>query len=165
VGRHEKQRAEAGERLASATVTLAMMHERGVGAEGDVVQKQPLARPANVNPAFIATEGRERRERICAVEAEVAREMVPRPEGNTDERQLALDRDLSDRSERPVATRDADRVGEGARSHESRRMVAFSKHTRLDSSLVRRSGKLVGAGSATPRARVDQEKACQAGRA
>ena len=124
-----------------------------------------LARPADVNPAFIASEGLERRERICAVEAEVAREMVPGPEGNTDKRQLALDRDLSDRSERPVATRDADRVGDGARSHEGRRIVAFSKHSRLDSSLVRRGGKLVGAGSATPRARVDQEKACQAGRA
>jgi len=57
VSRDEKQRAKSGERLASATVSLATMDERGVGAEGDVVQKQPLARPADVNPAFISILG------------------------------------------------------------------------------------------------------------
>ena len=57
MGRDEKQCTKSGERLASATVRLAAVHERGVGAEGHVVKKQPLAHPADVNPAFISILG------------------------------------------------------------------------------------------------------------
>ena len=87
------------------------MDERRVGADRDVVQEQPLARPADVDPQFLAAEGLERRERIVAVETDIAREVVTRPEGNADEGQLALDCNLGNRRQRPVAAGNPDRVG------------------------------------------------------
>jgi hypothetical protein len=90
--------------------------------------------------------------------------VVPRPERDTDKRQLALDRDLRDRRQRPVAAGDAEGVDAGPRSHEGRRIVAFAEDVHIDSSLARRGRELVHCWSALPRARVDQEKARQSRR-
>ena len=84
MGGRAKQRANSRQRLASATVRLAAVDERGVGAERDVVQEKPFADPADVDPPFLAAEGRERRQRIRTVKPEVAREVVPCPERDTD---------------------------------------------------------------------------------
>ena len=86
------------------------MDERGVGTKGDVVQEQPFARSTDVDPPLVAAERRERGDRVGAVEAEVAREVVPCPERDADERQIALDPDLGDSRQRPVAARDAEDV-------------------------------------------------------
>ena len=139
---------------------LAAVDERGVGAERDVVQEKPFADPADVDPPFLAAEGRERRQRIRTVKPEVARKVVPCPERDTDKLQLALDRDLRDRRERPVAPRDAEGIRAGF-ARELSGIVALAEDPHLDSSLARRGRELVHAGSPLPRARVDQEKARQ----
>jgi hypothetical protein len=86
--------------------------------------------------------------------------MVPCPGGDTDERQLVLDRDLGDLRQRPVAARDAEGIGVGFVG-ERRGIVAPAEHARLDSSLPRCGSKLVDARPALPRAWVDQEEAGQ----
>jgi len=55
-----KQGAKSREGVAPATVGLAAVDERGVGAERDVVQEEPFARPADVDPPLVAAESRER---------------------------------------------------------------------------------------------------------
>src|SRR6266487_2309339 len=92
---------------------LAAVDERGVGAEGNIVQKQPLACPPDVDSPFLAVEGLECPERVAAVEAEVACEVVARTERDTDERKVTVDCDLGDRRERTVAAGHADRLGFG----------------------------------------------------
>jgi len=89
--------------------------------------------------------------------------VVPRPERDTDKRKLALDRDLRDRRQRPVAARDAESVGAGL-ARELPGIVALAEAVHFDSSLARRGRELVHAGSPLPRARVDQEKARQSRR-
>ena len=77
---------------------------RGVDPERDVVQEQAVvdARPTSIRRST-PREGREGSERVVSVEAEVAREVVSRPERDADEGQVALDRHLGDRRERAVA--------------------------------------------------------------
>src|SRR5881392_725340 len=156
-----KQRANSRQRDAPATVRLAAVDERGVGTERDVVQEEPFARAANVDPPLVAAESRERSQWIRTVKPEVTRKVVPRPERDTDKRQLAFDRDLRDRRQRPVAAGDAEGVGAGVRSHEGRRIVALAEDVHFDSSLARCGRELVHGWSSLSRAWVDQEKARQ----
>jgi hypothetical protein len=144
-------------------VGLAAVDEGGVGAEGDVVEKQLFSHPADVDPPLVAAEGRQRCQRIRAVEAEVAGKVIPSPERNTNKWQFSLDCDLRDRRQRAVASRDPEGPGAGARSHEGRGIVVLTEDARLDSSLTRSRGKLVSVRSPAPRAWVDQEKARQTG--
>ena len=76
---------------------------------------RPATRP-DVDRRARALEGIERRERVVAVESEVPREVVPRPERHADERHVALDRHARDRGERAVAARDPERVRVGVPS-------------------------------------------------
>ena len=132
MGGRAKQRANSRQRVASATVRLAAVDERGVGAERDVVQEKPFADPADVDPPFLAAEGRERRQRIRTVKPEVARKVVPCPERDTDKLQLALDRDLRDRRQRPVAPCDAEGIRAGF-ARELPGIVALAEDPYLDS--------------------------------
>ena len=92
---------------------LAPVDERRVDAERDVVQEAPLARAADVDAPLLALEAVERRERVVAVEAEVAGEVVARAEGDDDEGQVALDRDRGHARDRAVAARGAEHVRVG----------------------------------------------------
>ena len=73
---------------------LAPVDEPGVGAERDVVQEDPVVGLADVDAPLdgVVVECGERAERIVAVEPEVAREVVPRAEGDTDERGTGIER-------------------------------------------------------------------------
>jgi len=152
--------AQPCQRLATAPARLTSADERGVGPDRDVVQEQPLARPADIDPQFLAAEGLERRKRIVAVETDIAREVVTRPEGNADEGQLALECNLRNRRQRPVAAGNPDRGG--VRFASNRHDVVLpTQHVRVDPSGARCCSELVGAWTASPRARIDQEEAGQ----
>ena len=97
--------AQAGESLATPPVVLAPVHEPGVETERDVVQEEAVSRPADIDPPFFAVERRECADRVRAVEADVPGEMVAGPERDADERNVLLDRDAGDRSERAVPSR------------------------------------------------------------
>jgi hypothetical protein len=86
--------------------------------------------------------------------------VIPCPERDTDKRQLALDRDLRNRRQRPIAARDAEGVGVGF-ARELPGIVALAEDVNLDFLLARRGPELVHGWSPLPRARVDQEKARQ----
>ena len=110
----DRQRTQPRERIAPPPMVLAAMHEPRIDPERDVVQEEPVAGAPDVDPAFAAVdEGGERSDRIVAVEADVAGEMVAGAERDADERQVALDRDVGDRRERAVAARHAERIGGG----------------------------------------------------
>jgi hypothetical protein len=96
-------------------VVLAPVDEAGVDTQRDVVEEEPVAGACHVDSSFDAVaEGGQRPERVVAVEPEVAREVVPRPEGDADERHVLLDRDRGDGGERAVAAGHAEHVGPGA---------------------------------------------------
>ena len=106
-------------------MVLAPVHEPRVQAERDVVQEEALADASDVDaPLDAVVERGERAERIVAVEAEVAGEVVPRPERDADERHVLLDRDLCDGSERAVAARHPEHVCVGL-PRQLRQVVPF----------------------------------------
>jgi hypothetical protein len=138
-------------------MVLASMDELGVGAEAHVVEEDVAADAADVDPALPSAEGIEGGDGI-RVEAQVAREVVPRARWDADERQPALDRDLRDARERAVPACDSQGVGLGG-PRELRRVLALAKDVRVDPALGRRGAKIVRARRSVPRARVDQEEA------
>ena len=69
-----------------------------------------FARPTSITRSSRSHERIERADRVVAVEPDVAREVIARPERDAYERQPALQRDLGDRRERTVAARDPERV-------------------------------------------------------
>ena len=82
---------------------------------------QLVAPAADVDATLFAVEGREGGDGILDVEAEVAREMVPRPERDAHERPVVVRDHAGDGRKRPVPSSHAD----GARrlAGESRRIV------------------------------------------
>ena len=93
--KEDPERAQAGEGVPAPTVLFAAVNEPGVDAERDVVQKEPVVDATDVDCLLgPSVECRERGERVVAVEAEVPREVVARPERDDDEREVAVDRDL-----------------------------------------------------------------------
>ena len=98
------QRPQPRERVAPAAVVLAPVDEPGVDPERDVVQEEPVAGAGDVDAALgSVVERGQRRDRVVAVEAQVAGEVIPRPERDADERDVLLQRDLRDGGERAVA--------------------------------------------------------------
>jgi hypothetical protein len=95
----EQHGPELREDVPAASASFPTMDELRVEPERDVVQKQPLAHAPDVDPPLLAREGRERRDGIVAVEAEVAREVVASPVRDDDEGKTTLDGDLRDSSE------------------------------------------------------------------
>ena len=80
-----------------------------VDPERDVVEEQPTVHAADVDQALDAVGERlERADEIVPVDAEVEREVVPRPGWNADERQAVCVRGRRDDRQRPVAARDAE---------------------------------------------------------
>jgi hypothetical protein len=153
---HEEERAEARECLLPPAMVLAPMDERRIQAEREVVQEQGAVRAPDVDPALDAGEGFQGRERIVAVEAEIPREVVPRPVGNADKRDVALERDLGHASERPVAPGDAEGVGVGL-SRKVSGVLALAEHVRLDTARLRTRSELLHGRLRVARARVDEE--------
>jgi hypothetical protein len=95
----EQHGPELREDVPAASTAFPTMDELRVEPERDVVQKQPLAHAPDVDPPLLAREGRERRDGIVAVEAEVAREVVASPVRDDDEGKTTLDGDLRDSGE------------------------------------------------------------------
>jgi hypothetical protein len=143
-------------------VVLAPVHELCIDPEGDVVQEEAVAHPADVHSLLGTLEGVERPDRVVAVETDVAGEVVARSERDDDERQVALDRDPRACGERSVASCDAQRIGLGA-AQDLRQVVAFGQETGFDPTLLRGGAKLLRARIPAPRAGIDQEEATQAG--
>ena len=138
----EPERTQAGERLAPAAVVLAPVDERRVDAERDVVQEATLSRAADVDAPLLALEAVERRERVVAVEAEVAGEVVARAVGDDDERQVALDGDRGHARDRAVAARQR-RARPSSASARARRRRRPRPARASRSSCLRRLGQLV----------------------
>ena len=131
--RRLEDRACAGQRLPAAAVVLTPVDEPGVDAEGHVVEEEPVARLADVDAPLscVVVERCERTERVVPVEADVAGEMIARPEGDADERRAGLERDPRDRSERAVAARRAEHRRTGG-ACELRGIVSLLQEMRLD---------------------------------
>lgn len=151
----EEQRAELGESVSSAPVTLATVNERGVEAERDVVEEEPVADAPHVDRPLGSAESVKRAERIVAVEAEVARKVVARPKGDADERQAPFDRHLGHCGQRPVAAGDTERVGVRL-PRELGRIVFGSEDPRVDPAVSRLVQQLLRARASSARARVNE---------
>ena len=102
---HADERDEAVPRLPRRVVD-----EARVEAEGDVVHEPVVAPAADVDAALFAVEGREGGDGVLDVEAEVAREMVPRPERDAHEGPVVLRDHAGDGRKRPVPSSHADRA-------------------------------------------------------
>jgi hypothetical protein len=152
------ERAQAGERLAAAAVPLPPAHERGVEPDGGVVEEDALVRAADVDAALLAGERGQRRERVVAVEADVAGEVVASPERDADEGEIALDGDRRDRPERAVAARHPERpLRRGPRDLGG--IVLASEHVRLDVERRRGGHELLGRRRVVAGAWVDEQEA------
>jgi hypothetical protein len=102
------KRSHSRQRVPATAMVLAPVHEVRVSAERHVVQESPMAEPSDIDPPLDPVRERsESRFGIVACEAEVAREVVARPERDADERQISLDRDRGDGGERAVTARHA----------------------------------------------------------
>ena len=124
-------------------MVLAPVDESGVDPERGVVEKEPVARPRHVDaPLDPVVERGQRRDRVVAVESEIAREVVSRPEGDADERHVLLDRDLRDGGERAVAAGHSEHVGTRV-TRELREIVAVLEEPDLDTARAGSIAKLV----------------------
>jgi hypothetical protein len=93
------------------------------------------------------------------VEAEVAREVVPRAGRHADERNVAGDRHRGDRRERAVAAGDAERLrARRARARERLDVVPLAEHARLDPTPTGLRRELFGARATRARALVDEQE-------
>jgi len=113
---HTEERHEAVPRLPRRVVDEAC-----VEAEGDVVHEPVVAAAADVDATLLAVERREGRDWVLDVEAEVAREMVPRPERDAHERSVFIRDRPSDGRKRPVPSSHAH--GASGLAGESRSIV------------------------------------------
>ena len=144
--RGQRERAQAGESVAAAAVVLAPVHEPRVETERDVVQEEPLADPADVDPPlFAVVECRECADRVVAVEADVPGEVVAGPERDADERNVLLDRDVGDRRERAVPARHPQHVSVCA-PRDLGQVVPLLEEVHVDPALPRSVAQLFRAG-------------------
>lgn len=138
-------RAQPRERVAASPVLLPPVYEPGVEPERDVVEEEPFARAADVDPALdAAVEGGERRDRVVPVEPEIAGEVVAGAERDDDERHVLLDRHVGDRGERAVTARHPEHVGSGV-AGELLQIVAFGEEVHLDAACLGLGTELVRA--------------------
>jgi hypothetical protein len=154
----QPQGVRTGERLAPAPAALAPVHEPGVDAERHVVEEDAVPGAADVDQPFGPARERVKRcDRVVAVEAEVAGEVVARAEGHADEGQLALERDLRDRAERAVAAGDPECLGLGA-ACELGRILAGAEHAHLDAASPCLVRQFLRVRRARAGARVDEQE-------
>ena len=136
-----------------------VVHEHRVGTDRDVVQEETPIRTPDVDAALDSVESSERAERVGSVEAEIAREMVPRADRHADERQVARDRSLGHGCERAVAAGNAEYVGLGL-ARERRGVLAFAEDVGLDAPGGCRGEQVLDAGIRAG-TRIHQEPAAQ----
>ncbi len=154
----QRQCPQAGQGVPPAAVVLTAVHEPRVDPERDVVEKEAVVRAPHVDsPLDTVVECGQRGDRIVAVEPEVAREVIPRPERDADERDLLLDRDLGDGGERPVAAGHAEHVGAGV-PRQLVQVVSVLEETHVDTAALRRVAKLLGRGRVRAGAGVDDQE-------
>ena len=153
----QEQRPQLGEDVPPPPVALATMDEEGIEPQRDVVQKESFADAAHVDPALAAAKRVERADWIFPVEAQIAREVVPRAERDADEREVALERRFGDRCKRAVAPRDPQRVGLG-RPRELGGVIGGLEDPRVDSPRARLLQEFLRARAPVARARVDVEQ-------
>ncbi len=97
VPRCEEEGTKTCKRVSPPAMAFSPVDERRVDPERDVVEEQSVTDPADVDAPLGAVERGQGSDRIVAVEAGVAREMVAGPERDGDEREVPLDRKLGDR--------------------------------------------------------------------
>ncbi len=160
---HDRPHAREG--LVATPVVLAPVHEAGVDAERDVVEEDAVADLADVDLSLdrIVVEGRQRAERIVAVEADVSGEVVPRSERNADEGRVGLERD---RGDLPRGSRRRPRCPARRRRRRVRappdRLPRRGGASRYRAPAAARTSSS-GARVSVARPRIDQKEALQAG--
>jgi hypothetical protein len=107
---HVGQHGLGGLRLGFAVPLL--VHDRGIDAEGDIVDKQAVPHGGVVDASFNAVaKGMEAETRILPVDPEVQSEMVSRPRRDAHEGKIVLDGDGGDEGLGTVAAGHAQTVG------------------------------------------------------
>ena len=154
--------AQAREHLAATAVMLATVDEIGVEAERQVVEKESTVDATDIDTLLGAVEGGERRQRIVAIEAEIARKVVASPERDADERQVALQRDGRHRRQRAVTAGHPERVRR-RRARHCVDVVPFTEHVTVDSQRLGGVDQLLGGRAVVPGARVDDQEALARG--
>ena len=158
VGEQDRPRADAGERLAPTAMRFASVHQSRIDTERHVVQEDALIRAADVDaPLRSVGERAQGADRIVAVEAEVAREVVTGTERDADERGIAFERNLRDRRQRAVASGHAQEVGRRGPGH-LRRILVLLQDVGLDTDRPCLGGELVGGGRALAGTRIDEKE-------
>jgi hypothetical protein len=138
-------------------MAFAVVDELRIEPQRDVVQEQALADPTDVDPPLESPKRVQRADWIVAVESEVTREVVSRSEGNADEGDVALDRDLCDCGERTVTTGGAERRRVGI-TGELCDVIFRLEDPRLDPAARGLLAELLRARASAARARVDQKQ-------
>jgi hypothetical protein len=141
-------------------VLLAAMDDSRVDPERDVVEEEPATRATGVDPALSAPEGVERADGIVPVEAEIPGEVVPCPERDADERQVALECNLRYRRERAVAAGNSEDL-HVCSAGELFSIVVGSENAGRQTTATRLLGKLLGRRPPAPRTGIDEEEAAQ----
>jgi hypothetical protein len=136
---------------------LSPVDEGGVVTEADVVEEEVARDPAHVDAPFPPAEGVERRDRVVAVEPDVAREVVASAERHADERKVALEGHLRHLRERPVAAGHPERLGVG-RTGEVRCVVTLAEDVDGHAAFLGGSDELIRARGVVARARIDEEE-------
>ena len=134
------------------------MDEPRVDPQRNVVQEHLVAHAADIDtPLDSVAEGRERRQRIVGIEADVVREVVARAPRDAGEGQVSLDGHLRNRAQRAVASGHAEHLGIRF-PRELGKVVVLPEHVNLHVERLRGAAQLFDGGPAFARARVDEEK-------
>jgi polyphosphate kinase len=156
LARQAFERPDSREHFAAAPVVLAGVDEVCVQPERNVVQEQPAVDTPDVDALLEAVEGAEPGQRVLAIETEIAREVVARPERDADEREVAFEGDIRDGRERAVAARHAESVCLRS-TREGIWIVSVVEDMTLDTSRLRRCDQLVRGRAVAPGPRVDDQ--------
>ncbi len=101
----DDERPQPREGLAPLPSPLTAVDEPRVDPQRDVVQEHLVAHAADIDsPLGSVAEGRERRQRIVGIEADVVREVVARAPRDAGEGQVSLHGDLGNSAQRAVAS-------------------------------------------------------------
>jgi hypothetical protein len=121
------------------------VHEARVEPQRDVVEKEALADRPDVDPPLASLEGREGSDRVATVDVKVSGEVVPRPERNADEREVALEGDRRDGGERAISTGHSQGFRSGlGRSAGNLSRVVVAEDVDVDTKATSLLGELVG---------------------
>ena len=156
VAQREQQGTRASKGVPPPAAALAAVHQPGVEPERDVVQEELLAHAPHVDLPLDPGESVERRNRVVAVEPEVAGEVVARAVGDADEGNVPRDRDRCHGRERAVATGHAEHVGVGGLGQLDE-ILPLADDVHRDAAPSRFRLKLADARPRLSRARIDEE--------